>query len=94
MTKTELEYSCRQREIVKLVDTFIFSDNNNDHHHVPHSISQNGKWISGDLSKELEIETEENEIRCYLKDSRKYITQNKRISNETNFPDSYFSLAG
>lgn len=62
MTKTELEFLCRQREIVKLVDIFIFSDNNNGHHHVPHSISQNGKWISGVLSKELEIEAEENEI--------------------------------
>lgn len=60
--------------MVKLVDIFIFSDDNNDHHHVPLSISHNGKWISGVLSKELEIEAEENEIWCYLNDSQKYIT--------------------
>lgn len=58
MTKAELELLCRQQEIVKLIDFFIFSDDNNDDHRVPDSISQNGKWISRVLSKELEVEAE------------------------------------
>ena len=58
MTKTQLELLCRQQEIVKLIDFFIFSDNNNNDDHVLDSISQNGKWISRGLSKELEVEAE------------------------------------
>lgn len=58
MTKTGLELLWRQQEIVKLVDIFIFSGNNNDHRHVLHSISKNGTWISRFLSKELEVKAE------------------------------------
>lgn len=58
MTKTELELLCRQQEIVKLINFFIYNDNNNNDGHVLDSISQNGKWASRVLSKELEIEVE------------------------------------
>lgn len=58
MTKTELELLCRQQEIVKLIDFFIFGDNNNNDDHILGSISQNGTWISRGLSKELEVEAE------------------------------------
>lgn len=58
MTKTELELLCKPQDIVKLTNFFLFSDNNNEHHCVPDSISQNGKWISRVLSKELEVEAE------------------------------------
>lgn len=58
MTETELKFLWRQQEIVKLVDIFIFSGNNNDHHHVLHSISKNGTWVSRFLSKKLEVEAE------------------------------------
>lgn len=57
IAKTELELLYRQQEIVKLIDFFIFSDNNNNGH-VLDSISQNGKCISRVLSKESEVEVE------------------------------------
>lgn len=56
--ETEPELLCRQQETVKVIDFFIFSDNNNDDDHVLDCIPQNGKWISRVLSKEFEFEAE------------------------------------
>lgn len=91
MTKTELELLCRQQEIVKLIDFFILSDNNNDDEWVLGSISQNGKWISRVLSKELEVEAEKwNMILCERWLEKYYLWQS--IIKETNFLDSCFLL--